>query len=88
MTLSPTAYARHRKALGLPGGTHVAVLKAIKAGRIEPEPDRLHAEHRTLEELRLGQRARRSHPLDPAQLSRGHRRAFRWERDSWRRTSK
>jgi hypothetical protein len=39
VTLSPTAYARHRKALGLPGGTHVAVLKAIKAGRIEPEPD-------------------------------------------------
>jgi hypothetical protein len=39
MTLSPTAYARHRKAPGLPGGTHVAVLKAIKAGRIEAEPD-------------------------------------------------
>jgi hypothetical protein len=39
MTLSPTAYARHRKARGLPGGTHVAVLKAIKAGRIEAEPD-------------------------------------------------
>jgi hypothetical protein len=39
VTLSPTAYARHRKALGLPGGTHVAVLKALRAGRIEAEPD-------------------------------------------------
>lgn len=39
MSLSPTAYARHRKSRGLPGGTHVAVLKAIKAGRIEQAPD-------------------------------------------------
>jgi hypothetical protein len=39
MTLSPTAYARHRKARGLPGGTHVAVLKALRAGRIEQTPD-------------------------------------------------
>ena len=39
MTLSPTAYARHRKARGLPGGTHVAVLKALRAGRIEQTPE-------------------------------------------------
>lgn len=32
-------YARHRKRLGLPGGTLRAVQKAIEFGRIKPEPD-------------------------------------------------
>jgi hypothetical protein len=33
-------YARHRKARGLRGGTHVAVLKAIEAGRLTPKAAR------------------------------------------------
>lgn len=37
--LSRSAYARHRKAQGLPGGSHVAVIKALKDGRIVLEPD-------------------------------------------------
>lgn len=39
MGLSRRAYARHRKDLGLIGGTDAAVRKAITAGRIDVEPD-------------------------------------------------
>lgn len=39
MGLSIRAYARHRKASGLPGGTDAAVRKAIKTGRIAVLPD-------------------------------------------------
>jgi hypothetical protein len=37
--MSLRAYARHRKARGLDGGTHEAVRYAIKTGRITPLPD-------------------------------------------------
>lgn len=37
--LSIRAYARHRAAQGLPGGTHPAVLKAIRTGRIRRAED-------------------------------------------------
>lgn len=39
MGLSAREYSLHRKRLGLPGQTHVAVLKAAKKGRIPREPD-------------------------------------------------
>jgi hypothetical protein len=39
MGLSIRAYARQRKSAGLTGGTDAAVRKAIKTGRITPEPD-------------------------------------------------
>lgn len=39
MGLSRRAYAEHRKARGLPGGSDTAVRKAISTGRIELEPD-------------------------------------------------
>jgi hypothetical protein len=39
MGLSLRAYAAHRSALGLPGGSHTAVRKAIQSGRITPESD-------------------------------------------------
>lgn len=39
MGLSIRAYAAHRSALGLPGGSHTAVRKAIQSGRVTPEPD-------------------------------------------------
>lgn len=36
MSLSATGYAQHRQRLGLRGTSHVAVLKAIEAGRLSP----------------------------------------------------
>ena len=39
MGLSRRAYAAHRKARGLSGGSDAAVRKAIKVGRIDIEPD-------------------------------------------------
>lgn len=39
MGLSRRAYAAHRKARGLTGGTDAAVRKAIATGRIDVEPD-------------------------------------------------
>ena len=39
MGLSRRAYAEHRKALGLPGATDMAVRKAIQSGRITLEAD-------------------------------------------------
>jgi len=39
MGLSISAYARHRAEKGLKGQTHVAVIKALQAGRIVKEPD-------------------------------------------------
>jgi hypothetical protein len=40
-TLTQAAYARHRKAHGLPGGTKQAVSRAIAAGRISTTMGRL-----------------------------------------------
>lgn len=39
MGLSRRAYAAHRKARGLPGGSHTAVNKAIETGRIRLDAD-------------------------------------------------
>lgn len=39
MGVSIREYARHRAALGLPGGSHTAVRKAIQTDRITAEPD-------------------------------------------------
>jgi hypothetical protein len=44
MGLSLRGYARHRRALGLPGGTHQAVRKAIEGGRIASGPDGIEPE--------------------------------------------
>jgi hypothetical protein len=41
--LSPAAYARHRKAAGLPGGSREAVSKAIEEGRISTIGGKIHA---------------------------------------------